>query len=140
MVIALLIVGILLTTAGIRGTEGKLATQFASDMTGTDGFIVWLGALVLIGLVGFIPGLQRPSRYLIALVVLVIVLRNGGVFQNFVTAIAQVDATGPVPSQVASAPAAANSNTAANAISTASSAASGVGGLIGGITSLFGAL
>lgn len=138
MVIALLIVGILLTTSGIRGTEGQLASQFASDMTGTDGFIVWLGALLVIGLIGFVPGLQRPSRYLLALIILVIVLRNGGVFTNLVAAFAQADATGAAPAP----PLPANSNSsssgsAGNNVASDVSAVGGIGSLFSGIAALF---
>ena|SRR5271165_666592 len=135
MVLALLLVGILLVTAGVRGTAGSLSTQFGSDMTGTDGFIVWLGALLVIGLIGYVPGFQRPSRYLLALVLVVILLANNGVFAQLVTGIAQADAAGPQPSGTSTPAPAANSNTPSG--SSFLGGALGAIGAIGEIGSLF---
>ena len=132
MPLLLILAGLVLVVTAIRGTTGALATQLAQDVTG--GFIVWLAALGLIGALGFIPGLRTPSRYLIALVALVIMLASGsGFLSKFVTAI-------ETPAQpVAPQPAGGNANLPAIPVSSSSSSSSsggsgGSGGGMGGIS------
>lgn len=67
----------LLVTA-IRGTTADLATHLGQDLSGQ--FLVWVLAIVLIGAIGYAPPLRQISRLLLALVAVVIVLKNGSGF------------------------------------------------------------
>ena len=99
MEVALVFIGILLITAGIKGTEHDLAAQLESDVLGSDGFIVWLAALITIWLIGKIPGFQTPAKYLIVLIMVSIVLRNSNISQNLIAAISGAISSGPIPGQ-----------------------------------------
>lgn len=98
MIVGLLIVGVLLISSGLKGTEHELGQQLAGDMLGTQGFIGWIAAIAVIGGLGYIPTLETPSRYLLALLLVVIVLRNGGVFQQAQQAIQSAAFQGPAHS------------------------------------------
>lgn len=73
MPIVLILIGILLMVTAYSGTYAQLATELESDI---PGFMKWGLALGAIVAVGFIPGLQKPARWLLGLVILVIVLKN----------------------------------------------------------------
>jgi hypothetical protein len=98
MIFGLLVLGTLLIASGLKGTEHKLGQQIANDMLGTDGFIGWIAAFGAIGALGYIPKLEQPSRYMLALLLVVIVVRNGGVFQNAMQALQTAAANGPAQS------------------------------------------
>lgn len=70
------LIAVVLIVVAIRGTQGTL---FSALMTDVPGFAVWAGAIFALALIGFVPGLKPISRGLLALVILVIVLRN---YQN----------------------------------------------------------
>lgn len=98
MIGGILLVGLMLIASALKGTEKELAQQLQSDVLGTQGFIVWVLAIIGIGLVGYIPGLTKTSRYMLLLVAVVIVLKNGGLFQQAQLAIQQASQLGPAPS------------------------------------------
>jgi type III secretory pathway component EscV len=90
MALFVAIVAIGLIISGINNTWADLGAQLKFDLTGSGSFIYWLGALVLIGFVSFIPGFRTPVRMLLALIILVFVLKNGsGFFSNLQTALQQ---------------------------------------------------
>lgn len=68
-----LLIAVVLIVVAIRGTQGTL---FSALMTDVPGFAVWAAAIFSLALIGFVPGLKPVSRGLLALVILVIVLRN----------------------------------------------------------------
>ncbi|MDE2104808.1 MAG: hypothetical protein KGL39_46655 [Patescibacteria group bacterium] len=83
MPILIVIVGLILIVSAIRGTTGDLATNLSADITG--GFVKWLAAIIAIGALGYVPALKEPSRYLIALVAVVVFLTTGkGFLSQFV--------------------------------------------------------
>jgi hypothetical protein len=94
--LAIAFVGIIVLVTAIQGTYVQFFQLLNSDLTGTGTgagitgaapFVVWIGALLLIGLIGYIPGAQNISRALLALVFLVLVLGNGrSAFPNFAAA------------------------------------------------------
>ena len=95
MPIAIAFIALIILVAAVRGTYTQLFGQLVADM---PGFAVWAGAMLAIGLLGYIPGAETPSRYLLALVFLVLVLGNGkAAFPNFVAAFTK-PAT-PAPAQ-----------------------------------------
>jgi hypothetical protein len=99
MIIGLILLGILLLDTGFKGTQRELAQQLTNDLVGEQGFIGWIAAFGAIGALGYIPVLEKPSRYFIALMLVVIVLRNGGAFQNFKQALQDAAVKGPAVSK-----------------------------------------
>ena len=73
MLIVALFIGIVLIVAAIRGTHGELFSALGQD---TPAFLIWGGALFAVGALGFIPVIKGPSRALLALVIVVLVLHN----------------------------------------------------------------
>jgi hypothetical protein len=88
----------MLIASALKGTEKELAQRLQIDILGAQGFIVWILAIIGIGLVGYIPGMTKTSRYMLLLVAVVIVLKNGGLFQQAQLAIQQASSQGPAPS------------------------------------------
>ena len=76
--------GLILIVAGVRGriTQGtpSLVSLLKDDFTGTDPFWKWMLAILLIGSVGYIPNLRPISRGFMALVIIVFLISNQGVF------------------------------------------------------------
>lgn len=73
MILVLLFLGIIIVVAALRNSQGALFAALYEDV---PGFVVWAAAIFAIGAVGFIPGLKPVSRGILALVIVVIVLRN----------------------------------------------------------------
>lgn len=73
MAALILLLGVILIVAGVRNTQGTLFGALGQDV---PAFLVWGAAIVAIGVIGFVPGLKTPSRWLLALVLMVIVLHN----------------------------------------------------------------
>lgn len=71
MPIALLIIGGILLITAFNNTMGQLATALESDV---PGYFKWIAAISAILGLGYVKGLQTPSRILLALVAVVIVV------------------------------------------------------------------
>lgn len=84
MPFAFLILGSLFLIAGVRGTDEQLFTLIKGDFTGKPNFIGWLIAILVIGALGYIEPIKTVSRAFLALVLIVLFLSNGGVFEKFV--------------------------------------------------------
>ena len=79
----LVLIGGVLVVAAFRNTQGNLATALEADV---PGFFEWFLALAVIGGLGFVPGLKVPSRMLLALVLVVLVVTNyTRIFSGFST-------------------------------------------------------
>lgn len=78
MILVLLAIGAILIVAAFRNSQGSLFTALYEDV---PAFMTWAAAIFAIGAVGFIPGLKPVSRGILALVLVVIVLRN---YQNII--------------------------------------------------------
>jgi hypothetical protein len=79
--------GLVMIVSATRGTNQQLLTLLKSDFTGKNNFIYWMLSILLIGAVGYIPDLKPVSRAFLVLVVIVLILKNGGVFTEFSKAI-----------------------------------------------------
>lgn len=93
MPIFFLVIGILLIVSAINNKTGQLTQLVAGDLTGSNGsesFIVWALALVVIGMIGYVKALKPVSNAFLALVLIVMVLRNGGFFDKFTQALESV--------------------------------------------------
>jgi uncharacterized membrane protein YgcG len=73
VILLALLIGVVLIVAAIRGTQGALFSALAAD---TPPFVVWAAAIFALGVIGYVPGLKPVSRALIALVLVVIILKN----------------------------------------------------------------
>lgn len=134
MIVAVLIVGMLLVSTSLRGTEKELAQQLQIDMFGNDGFVLWAASLAAVGAVGYIPGLRKTSLYLLVLIGVVILLRNGGLFSQAKLALQATSVGGPAPS--ISQPETGASPGTQQPAQQSSNSSSGAGGALGGIASL----
>jgi hypothetical protein len=73
MPVAILIIGALLLITAFNNSFGALTTALETDI---PGYFVWAAAIAAIMAIGYVPGLRTPSRYLLALVLVVILLAN----------------------------------------------------------------
>lgn len=76
--------GLILIVAGARGRVNSgspsLVSLVKDDFTGTNPFWKWMLAILLIGAVGYIPNLRPISRGFMALVIVLFLLSNQGLF------------------------------------------------------------
>lgn len=77
---ALLLIGAVLLVAAVRNTYKDLWALVESDFSGTGGFLSWVAAIAVIGGLGYIPKLKPLSIALMTLLLIVLVISNGGVF------------------------------------------------------------
>lgn len=98
MPLALLFAGVVLISAGVRGTQDDLFELLKGDLTGPNNFMVWLAALGAVGATGYIPGLAPVSRAMLVLVLIVLILSNRGFFSQFTNAVLETRIVGE-PSQ-----------------------------------------
>lgn len=71
----ILIVGAVLVVAAFNNTHGALGANLTRDLAG---FFPWSTAIGIILSLGLIPGFKIPARMLLALVLVVVVLKNYG--------------------------------------------------------------
>lgn len=93
MAFPLAVVALILIVTALRGSQADLGKALLAD---GPGYLKWAGAFVLIGLLGYLPGFQTPSRLLLTLVILAIALSNQGAIAN----LAAVFTAPPAPSTV----------------------------------------
>jgi hypothetical protein len=82
--IVLVIIGVALLVTAYNNTLGNLTSALGQDV---PGFAKWGVSLMIVGGLGYVPGMQTVSRWLLALVLVVLVLRsyanNQTIFANF---------------------------------------------------------
>jgi hypothetical protein len=69
----IILVGAVVMITAFRDTHGSLATALETDI---PKFATWALAIVGVAAIGWVPGLRPISRWLLALVVVVLVVRN----------------------------------------------------------------
>ena len=85
MPFALAVIGIVLIIAAVRDKQQELFDLVKGDFQGdgtSRGFITWFFAIAVIGAIGYIEELRPLSRAFLVLVIVVLFLKNGGVFQE----------------------------------------------------------
>lgn len=88
MPFVLLALGILFFVVSLQGTQGSLFDLLKSEFVGTNSFVVWAAAFVIIGLLGYIKPIRPITHAFMVLLLLVLVLTNGkGFFSQFNSAI-----------------------------------------------------
>jgi hypothetical protein len=84
MPFAILLIGALLVVVAFNNSMSALASELEADV---PGYFKWAAAIAAIVGLGYIPGFRTPSRYLLGLVLLVILLSNNSQiiagFQSF---------------------------------------------------------
>ena len=122
MPFVIVIVGVIIAIAAFNNTFSSLATELETDL---PGYFVWGIAIAAVLALGFIPGFKTPSRWLIALVAVVIVLKGWSQIQAGFQQFASSGGTpsGTAPAAPTAAYSAANAPAASSATSTATAAA-----------------
>lgn len=111
----LVIVGIILTVAGVRNTHTALFSLVAGDFTGSKSFVWWTISILGIGAVGYVEDLRKLANYFLALIFIVLVLSNKGVFAQFIAALKNPIPPVPVAGTAAATKQAQKTNTLTNA-------------------------
>ena len=83
MPFAFLIVGALFVVAAVRGQSKQLLSLVKADLTGKDNYLYWAVSILIIGALGYVDELRPLSRAFLILVLVVLVLSNGGFFKLF---------------------------------------------------------
>jgi hypothetical protein len=87
MPLALIIIGTALIVSAFRNTQDQLGAQLVKDFTGAGNFLYWFAAIAVVGAVGYATKFSTVSRLFLVLILIVIVLSNGGVFEKAVSAL-----------------------------------------------------
>lgn len=82
MSFVIIVIGAVMIAAGIRNKESDFFSLLHDDLTGQNNFIYWAMSILIIGALGYISTLQTFSRYLLALVLIVLLLSNGTFFSK----------------------------------------------------------
>jgi len=102
MPFVLLAIGILFLIVAVKGTQGDFYALLKSEFVGTNSFIPWIAAIVILGLAGYIKPIRPITHAFLVLVILVMILANGGkVFGQFNQAIANPVAPSAPSSSIA---------------------------------------
>jgi len=99
-----LIVGLMLIVIGARNQQGNAVTLLQSEFTGTNSFVEWLIAALIIGGLGYIKPLKPVSDAFLGLMILVMIIANqnsGGLFAQFEAALQNTSPTPDPPSSSA---------------------------------------
>jgi hypothetical protein len=92
MPFALVFVGLILIVTGSRNTYQQFGAKLVGDFTGPNNFLYWIAAIGAVGALGYVDSLKTFSRVFMSLILVSMILANGGVFAKLQAAIA----SGPV--------------------------------------------
>jgi hypothetical protein len=95
MPLGFLILGAIVLVTALRNTHKQLGTMLAADFSGTGSLIYWIAALAIVGGLGYVPSFQAPSRALIVLLIVVLILSNQGFFTQFSAALSTAQPLAP---------------------------------------------
>ena len=87
MPFVIIAMGILLVIAGVRGTERVLYGLIYDDVLGSGGFIWWLIAIGLVGVIGYNKKFQPVSIAFMSLILLALLLSTKGAFADLISQI-----------------------------------------------------
>lgn len=86
MPFALLAIAAIFIVTGFRGTTSQFLSTFTADV---KGFFPWIVSIIVIGAIGYIPGLKKFSDGFLILVLLVLFISNKGFFSQFNSQLSQ---------------------------------------------------
>lgn len=87
MPFALVLIGLAMIITGAKDTHMELGDQLVKDFTGEKNFTIWLAAIGSVGAVGYVKDFQPVSRIFMVLIIITMVIRNGGFFDQFTSAL-----------------------------------------------------
>lgn len=89
MPFALIIAGVVMVVAAVRGTHVCLVNVVKGEFQGPGNFTYWVVAILIIGLIGYSETLKPLSDGLLVLILLALFLTRGkqGLFQNLQSAL-----------------------------------------------------
>jgi hypothetical protein len=90
-----ILAGLGMIVVAFRGTEHVFAQQAGKDFGQGSEFLTWFAAVTALGALGFYAPLRGLSNAAIALVIVVLVLRNGGLFTQLAGVITNPPAAYP---------------------------------------------
>ena len=99
MPFALLLFGIVLIVAGVRGKESDLFALLQKDFTGPNNFTYWAVVILILGMVGYVPKLRTLANSFLVLLLLVLFLNKKGFFAQFQNAIETTSVAGMTNTQ-----------------------------------------
>jgi hypothetical protein len=86
--VGLVLFAVALNSNGSNPTYKQFGAQLYSDVfTSNPSFIKWGLALVAVGFIGYIPGWKKPADWFMFLIIIGMVLANGGFFTQLENAI-----------------------------------------------------
>lgn len=133
MALAFILVGLAIIVVAIRNTYADLGSALAQDMF-TGQFWEWIVALLIIAAIGYVPYLRTPSRWLLALLIVVFIIANGS---GFFSKLQSAGAAKPTSGTQTAADTAANPTIGeALPVQLNISGSGGIGGLLGSIGKL----
>jgi len=97
MPFVLVVSGLVILIAAVRGTEGELGHQLSSDMFGSGGYIYWGAAILAIGMIGYVPKLKGLSIAFLSLLLLSMILSNSGFFAQMQSQLAGAQSAPAAP-------------------------------------------
>lgn len=125
-------IGLIMVITGVKGTHAALGAQLQKDFTGDRNFIYWLLAIGVVGSIGYVENEKAKtfSHLFLVLIIVAMVLKNGGFAQKLMEALQQgpVKIAAPITA-TSSAPAAASSSSSASSSNPLASVASAVGSI-----------
>jgi hypothetical protein len=77
---ALILIGAVMLVSAVRNTHTELWGLVKEDFTEKGGFLTWVAAIAVVGGMGYVPKLKPLSIAFMTLLLVVLVLSNGGVF------------------------------------------------------------
>jgi hypothetical protein len=98
MPLFLLFMGLLAIITAVKGNTSQVASQIEADFTGAGSFWYWIGAILILAVVGRALGLPEAAKMLIGLILAVYLLSQPGLWAKGVAAL-NVSAPAAAPSQ-----------------------------------------
>ena len=85
--VPILVFGIIILIAGIRGRADTLGTTLSNQLTGDKSFVYWLAAVVILALIAQSDTFSPIASGILTVALITYVIKDGGVFDNFVKAL-----------------------------------------------------
>ena len=74
------VIGLLFLVSAIRGTQNDMFALIKSEFWGTNSFVPWAAAIMILGAIGYAKPVRPIADAMIGLIVLVMILANKGGF------------------------------------------------------------
>jgi len=89
MALVFLLIGVAVVAIGVRGQASQAGALLTSELTGSNSFLPWAGAILILGLIGAYRPARPFANGMLVLVIVAIVLAQGkGFFGQLQSALA----------------------------------------------------